>query len=137
MKNITARMKAWVRQIRSYEHNFIALGDFTTSTARVTTSTTPSCPQACTCRAGELHDVTRSIFDDPGEKHLRFYDQIAWFGEGRGRDVLTLEYKRAGTFHFKGLALPELAENEKALQWWMSRPSSERAIRQNRNGIDI
>ena len=46
--------------------------------------------------APELNDVPRTIFGDSGD--AKFYDQIAWFPEGRSR--MTVPFVNAGMFDF-------------------------------------
>ena len=43
--------------------------------------------------------MPRTIVDDP-RKTMSFYDQIAWFQDKKGEDLITLKPGRAGTFPF-------------------------------------
>ena len=96
--------------------NLIALGDFNIDRRddplyRAFTSTGLRPPAA-------LNHVPRTIFDDPdeGPDNHHFYDQIAWFPEGRAK--LSMPFVNAGTFDFTNDLVP--ADTEVQLSWRIS-----------------
>ena len=57
---------------------------------------------------GELINLPRTVFDDPGNpSKSSFYDQIAWFETG-GAALLGLHLRAGGNFNF----LPHVYTNE-------------------------
>ncbi len=67
-----------------------------------------------------LNEVRRSIFADPGEPTLgKFYDQIAWFVDGRGR-LIDLALRSAGGFDFVPLLYRDIDLPRSQLQYRVS-----------------
>jgi hypothetical protein len=67
-----------------------------------------------------LNFIPRTIFDDPDPaappNRRHFYDQIAWFTQGRAR--LALDFVNAGTFDFTDHLIA--ATSRKQLSWRIS-----------------
>jgi endonuclease/exonuclease/phosphatase family metal-dependent hydrolase len=97
-------MRDWADRTTDYSQNLIALGDFNIDRhgdpnyeAFVSRGLRPP---------PELEGLPRTLPTASGEGN--FYDQIAWFHEGR-RSKLTLRYTgRAGNFHFDEHVLRDL-----------------------------
>ena len=83
----------WARDINSWDHNFIVLGDFNIDRRgdplhEAFVSTGLDIPD-------DLQDAPRTIFSDPQKPELnKFYDQIAWFTGRNGLPTLSLRYLR-------------------------------------------
>ena len=106
----------WSAAKDPWGENLIALGDFNIDRRddplyRAFTSTGLRPPAA-------LNHVPRTIFDDPddGPDNNHFYDQIAWFPEGRAK--LSMPFINAGTFDFTNDLIP--ADTEAQLSWRIS-----------------
>lgn len=87
-------MADWSKRTKAWGQNFMLLGDFNIDRKgdklyEAFTSTGLYIPN-------ELHNVPRTIFDDPADPKDKFYDQIAWFRDDRGDDQLTLSFANAG-----------------------------------------
>lgn len=114
LKGIAEYMAKWARDVHSWHHNLIALGDFNIDRRddpayQAFTSTGLKPPSA-------LDDAPRTIF--AGDKG-NFYDQIAWFGAGGKAPELTLGFDgNAGYFDFVGTVLNHLDKTE--LSWRIS-----------------
>jgi endonuclease/exonuclease/phosphatase family metal-dependent hydrolase len=91
-------MADWAQQTNRWHHNLVVLGDFNIDRQddplyRAFTSTGLTVPAA-------LNSVRRSIFADPGQPTLgKFYDQIAWFTQGRAQ-LINMQLLSAGGFDF-------------------------------------
>ena len=61
-----------------------------------------------------LNFIPRTIFDDPDPAappdRRHFYDQIAWFTQGRA--TLALDFVNAGTFDFTNNLIPATTTNQ-------------------------
>ncbi|MEX2586751.1 MAG: endonuclease/exonuclease/phosphatase family protein [Actinomycetota bacterium] len=114
LKGIAEYMAKWARDVHSWHHNLIALGDFNIDRRddpayQAFTSTGLQTPPA-------LNEAPRTIF--AGDKG-HFYDQIAWFGAGGKNPALTLGFDgNAGYFDFVDIVLGHLDKTE--LSWRMS-----------------
>lgn len=116
LRAIAKWLDEWARDINSWDHNLIALGDFNIDRIgderyEAFTSTGLHVPE-------NLHEVPRTIFSDGGEG--KFYDQIAWFTEDRGRPALSLTYRDSGHFDFRPVAFPRRNLNKTSLSWRIS-----------------
>jgi endonuclease/exonuclease/phosphatase family metal-dependent hydrolase len=100
LAGIAEWLAAWAkRTAEDYNQNLICLGDFNIDRKddpnfKALTSTGLEPPE-------ELQGLSRSVSDKPGEEH--YYDQIAWFTEGK-RAALTLHFEKdsghAGRFEW-------------------------------------
>ncbi|WP_435345953.1 endonuclease/exonuclease/phosphatase family protein [Haloarchaeobius sp. HRN-SO-5] len=104
LRAIADWLDRWARQINSWDHNLIALGDFNIDRIgderyEAFTSTGLHVPD-------DLNDVPRTIYADVDDPTAKFYDQIAWFTGEHGQPALSLEYRQSGTFDFREFALP-------------------------------
>lgn len=92
-------MSAWAKQEDEWSHNLIALGDFNIDRQgdplwKAFTSTGLRSPEA-------LDGVPRTIFAETSRPESgKFYDQIAWFHDGKGRPLLSMAYRLAGFVDF-------------------------------------
>ena len=115
LQAIAKWLDEWARDINSWDHNLIALGDFNIDREgderyKAFTSTGLYVPE-------NLQHAPRTIFDGD-EGH--FYDQIAWFTKEAGRPALSLEYRDSGYFDFTTVALPHRDLNKTELSWRIS-----------------
>jgi endonuclease/exonuclease/phosphatase family metal-dependent hydrolase len=109
----------WARDINSWDHNFIVLGDFNIDRRgdplhEAFVSTGLDIPD-------DLQDAPRTIFSDPQKPELnKFYDQIAWFTGRNGLPTLSLRYLRGGYFDFTDVALASRGLTKAELSWRIS-----------------
>jgi endonuclease/exonuclease/phosphatase family metal-dependent hydrolase len=109
----------WARDINSWDHNLIALGDFNIdrrgdSLHDAFVSTGLDIP-------ADLQDAPRTIFSDPQKPELnKFYDQIAWFTGRNGLPALSLRYSKGGYFDFTKSALASRELTKIELSWRIS-----------------
>ncbi|MDX1746729.1 MAG: endonuclease/exonuclease/phosphatase family protein, partial [Halobacteriales archaeon] len=119
LRAIAEWLDDWARDVNSWNHNLIALGDFNIDRAggeryEAFTSTGLTV-------SDDLHDVPRTLWSDPDEPHLdKFYDQIAWFTADGDRPALSLDYRESGYFDFQDVALPRRGLNRNSLSWRIS-----------------
>ena len=111
-------LATWSASKDVWSANLMALGDLNIDRKndplyRAFTSTGLRPPDA-------LNQVPRTIFDDPDPNappdHRHFYDQIAWFTEGRA--ALTLPLVTAGMFDFTDKLIR--ADTQNQLSWRIS-----------------
>jgi endonuclease/exonuclease/phosphatase family metal-dependent hydrolase len=125
LKAIAEWLADWARDMNSWDHNLIALGDFNIDREgdelyQAFTSTGLFPPF-------DLFNVPRSIFDDPSKpEKIKSYDQIAWFGgsieEGgkKAPPALSLEYSAAGYYDFLEVCLKSLPLTKAKKSWRLS-----------------
>ena len=107
------------RDINSWDHNLIALGDFNIDRRGdalhdAFVSTGLEIPQ-------DLQEAPRTIFSDPQKPELnKFYDQIAWFTGRNDLPALSLQYSRGGYFDFTRAALTTREFTKVQLSWRIS-----------------
>ncbi|WP_418315788.1 endonuclease/exonuclease/phosphatase family protein [Piscinibacter sakaiensis] len=118
LRAIADWMADWARQANRWHHNLVVLGDFNIDRRgdplwQAFTSSGLTVPPA-------LDTVRRSIFADPDQPQLgKFYDQIAWFGEGSAR-LINLEPLAAGSFDFVPHLYRDLEMTRASLQYRIS-----------------
>jgi len=109
----------WARDVNSWDHNLIALGDFNIDRHgdplyQAFTSTGLFTPD-------DLNKIPRTIFDDPLKPDTNsFYDQIAWFVGAHNIPALSLRYARGGSFDFLRVPLRSLGLPKDQLSWRIS-----------------
>ena len=119
IRAIAEWLAGWARDINSWDHNLIALGDFNIDRRGdalhdAFISTGLDIPE-------DLQEAPRTIFSDPERPELnKFYDQIAWFTGRGGMPALSLRYSRGGYFDFTGVALTSHALTRSQLSWRIS-----------------
>jgi endonuclease/exonuclease/phosphatase family metal-dependent hydrolase len=119
IRSIAEWLAGWARDINSWDHNLIALGDFNIDRRGdalhdAFISTGLDIPE-------DLQEAPRTIFSDPERPELnKFYDQIAWFTGRGGMPALSLGYSRGGYFDFTGVALTSHALTRTQLSWRIS-----------------
>jgi endonuclease/exonuclease/phosphatase family metal-dependent hydrolase len=119
LKAIAQWLAEWARDINSWDHNLIALGDFNIDRRGdalhdAFISTGLDIP-------ADLQEVPRTIFSDPEKPHLdKFYDQIAWFTGRNDLPALSLRYSRGGFFDFTKVALASRELTRAQLSWRIS-----------------
>ncbi|WP_254532887.1 endonuclease/exonuclease/phosphatase family protein [Natrinema gelatinilyticum] len=119
LRAIARWLDEWARDVNSWDHNLIALGDFNIDRHgddryEAFTSTGLHVPE-------DLHRVPRTISSDSAHPDReKFYDQIAWFTEDRDRPALSLTYRRGGHFDFRDVALPRRRLERDQLAWRIS-----------------
>lgn len=116
LRAIAEWLDRWARDVNSWDHNLIALGDFNIDRMgderyEAFTSTGLEVPE-------DLHAAPRTIFS--GGSAGKFYDQIAWFTEDGGRPALSLKHRRSGYVDFRDLALPSRDLSDFQLSWRIS-----------------
>ncbi|QDG50193.1 endonuclease [Persicimonas caeni] len=108
-------MGGWAREINTWGHNLIALGDFNIDKQHgdlhnAFTSSGLAVPD-------ELVGPPRTIFQDPDEEH--FYDQIAWFTEKKSKaPALSMRYRTGGMFDFVPYVTEKLSRT--SMSWRVS-----------------
>ncbi len=119
IRAIAEWLAGWARDINSWDHNLIALGDFNIDRKGdalhdAFVSTGLDIP-------ADLQGVPRTIFSDPERPHLdKFYDQIAWFTGRNGLPALSLRYSRGGHFDFTETTLVSRGLTRTQLSWRIS-----------------
>jgi endonuclease/exonuclease/phosphatase family metal-dependent hydrolase len=119
IRAIAEWLAGWARDINSWDHNLIALGDFNIDRKGdalhdAFISTGLDIPP-------HLQDVPRTIFADPEKPELnKFYDQIAWFTGRNNLPALSLQYSRGGYFDFTDVALASRGLTKAQLSWRIS-----------------
>lgn len=116
LRAIAEWLDSWARDVNSWGHNLIALGDFNIDRMgderyEAFTSTGLQVPE-------DLHAAPRTVFSSGSEG--KFYDQIAWFTEASGRPALSLEHRRSGYFDFRDATLPRRDLTNFGLSWRIS-----------------
>ncbi len=118
LQAIARWMKEWADQTNRWHHNLLVLGDFNIDRYddelwRAFVMTGLTVPEA-------LDNVPRSIFADPAKpRTAKFYDQIAWFIDGRQK-LLDLEFRSAGGVDFVPYLYTQPKMTKSSLQWRMS-----------------
>jgi endonuclease/exonuclease/phosphatase family metal-dependent hydrolase len=119
LKAIAEWLAEWAKDINSWHHNLIALGDFNIDRSGdrlydAFTSTGLYIPE-------DLHKLPRTIFSDPNKPDLnKFYDQIAWFTGDDNTPALSLKYLRGGNFDFTKVAMKSRNLTKVQLSWCIS-----------------
>ncbi len=119
LRAIAEWLADWANSVHAWHHNLIALGDFNIDREgdpryQAFTST-GLMPPADQC------NLPRSIFDRPDRPDpTKFYDQIAWFGEGAEAPALSLDYLGGGFFNFVPFTLKSLELTKTQLSWRIS-----------------
>jgi hypothetical protein len=119
LEAIAQWLAGWARDVNSWDHNLITLGDFNIDRKGdalhdAFISTGLEIP-------ADLQDVPRTIFSDPETPDLhKFYDQIAWFTGQNGLPALSLSYSRGGYFDFTNAALTSTNLTRTQLSWRIS-----------------
>jgi endonuclease/exonuclease/phosphatase family metal-dependent hydrolase len=119
LKAIAEWLAGWARDMNSWDHNLIALGDFNIDRKGdalhdAFVSTGLDIPQ-------DLQEVPRTIFSDPEKPELnKFYDQIAWFTGRNNLPALSLQYSKGGYFDFTRAALTSRGLTKVQLSWRIS-----------------
>jgi endonuclease/exonuclease/phosphatase family metal-dependent hydrolase len=119
LKMIAKWLSDWAKEMHSWKHDLIALGDFNIDRKgdelyNAFTSTGLTVPE-------ELTTVPRTLFSDPKKPDTgHYFDQIAWFVEQKGIPELTLKFLRAGTFDFKPYAMSSLKLTKNQLSYRIS-----------------
>jgi len=118
LKAIANWLEDWSKDKYAWDHNLIALGDFNIEKEadplfQAFTSTGLGVP-------AELRQAARSIFDTPGQRVNKYFDQIAWFqGEGKGHP-LDLDYINGGNFDFTKAGMNSRHMDLETLSWFLS-----------------
>jgi endonuclease/exonuclease/phosphatase family metal-dependent hydrolase len=119
LRAVAKWLDQWARDVNAWDHNLIALGDFNIDRIdderyRAFTSTGLHVPES-------LQQAPRTIFSDPlDSNNEKFYDQIAWFTEEKGRPALSLSYRHGGYFDFADVVLPQRELTKTSLSWHIS-----------------
>jgi hypothetical protein len=119
IRAIAEWLAGWARDINSWDHNLIALGDFNIDRKGdalhdAFISTGLDIP-------ADLQEVPRTVFSDPERPELnKFYDQIAWFTGRNGLPALSLQYSRGGYFDFTDVVLTSRGLTRAQLSWRIS-----------------
>jgi endonuclease/exonuclease/phosphatase family metal-dependent hydrolase len=119
LKAIAEWLAEWARDVNSWDHNLIVLGDFNIDRRGdalhdAFVSTGLEIPQ-------DLQEAPRTIFSDSQKPELnKFYDQIAWFTGRNDLPALSLRYSRGGYFDFTRAALTSRELTKVQLSWRIS-----------------
>ncbi|MGB3545755.1 MAG: endonuclease/exonuclease/phosphatase family protein [Saprospiraceae bacterium] len=95
LNGIARWIKDWAGDINAYDQNLIALGDFNIDERGDLLNETFVSQGLFIPPALQAHDVTRSIFDEQ-----KYYDQIAWFVDKKGKAELSMPFVTGGNFDF-------------------------------------
>ena len=115
VESIAEMLSIWAKRKPKnvWDFDFIALGDFnindrsgTLFKAFTKTGLKP---------AEDLKDAPRTIFKSSKNK---YYDQIAWFHDSRGKSSLTFSASRGGHIDFKSVVYPGMSSS--SLSWRVS-----------------
>lgn len=95
LKGIADWMYDWSRELKSWGHSLITLGDFNIDRKA------DMAYQAFVSKGlyvpEDMSDFSRTIFGNTS-----FYDQIAWFNNASMNPLITLKYVKGGTYNFAG-----------------------------------
>lgn len=95
LRGIARWIQDWATDSNAYDQNFIALGDFNIDERGDLLTQTFISQGLHIPPALQDKKVTRSIFDEQ-----KYYDQIAWFEDPKGRTKLTMEFLQGGNYDF-------------------------------------
>ncbi|MEJ2008018.1 MAG: endonuclease/exonuclease/phosphatase family protein [Acidobacteriota bacterium] len=110
-------LAGWATDVKAYNHNLIALGDFNID--RVDDPLYDAFTSTGLFTPPDLNAVPRTIFAKPGEPQKdKHYDQIAWFNTAAGIPKLSLNYVKGGFVDFRGEVMTDLTME--SLSWRMS-----------------
>lgn len=118
LRAIARWMADWADEEQRLHHNLLLLGDFNIdrhgdANFEAFASTGLSVPEA-------LLNLPRTVFDSGEPDPDKFYDQIAWFEQGR-RHQLTLEFQSGGNVDFTDLLFQaEPALSKQSMSWRVS-----------------
>lgn len=96
-------MADWASDINAFDQNLIALGDFNID--RYGDPLYKAFTSTGLFVHPNLHNIPRSIFNNPSKPLDKHYDQIAWFNGDNDIPKLSLKYRSSGSFDFKQIAL--------------------------------
>ncbi len=113
LKAIAKWLSDWAKNVRDYEQNLIAMGDFNIE-ARGDILNQTFISEGLHIPT-DLEQVTRSIFDE-----TKYYDHIAWFDGANGIPQLSMQYKQGGNFDFVGQVLKSRNLSKTQLSWMIS-----------------
>lgn len=102
LSGIARWMRDWAEDINVYDQNLIALGDFNIDARGDLLNDTFVSEGLFIPDALQRPEVTRSIFDE-----TKYYDQIAWFQNERGRGQLSMPFIKGGNYDFVPLLWDE------------------------------
>ena len=116
LRAIAEWLAGWARELNSWGHNLLALGDFNIDRKGdilydAFTSTGLFVP-------ADLDEVPRTIFSQPDRP--KFYDQNAWFIKGGQVPALSLRYLRGGGFDFTRVVMQLRQMSKNRLSWCIS-----------------
>jgi endonuclease/exonuclease/phosphatase family metal-dependent hydrolase len=95
LAGIARWIRDWATSINAYDQNLIALGDFNIDARGDVLDQTFLSHGLYVPPALQDPVVTRSIFNEQ-----KYYDQIAWFRDERGRTELSLKFLTGGNYDF-------------------------------------
>lgn len=95
LKGIARWLQDWATDSNAYDQNFIALGDFNIEERGDLLTETFISQGLHIPPALQDTKVTRSIFDEQ-----KYYDQIAWFEDPKGRTKLSMQFLTGGNYDF-------------------------------------
>jgi exonuclease III len=118
LEGIAAWMEDWAKRTTEWEQNFIVLGDFNID-RRDDPAHKAFASRGLTV-APPHRDLPRTIFDKDGNPNKNsFYDQIAWFIDGR-RALINMRLKTGGNFDFRPHAYRDLHLTNQQLSFRLS-----------------
>lgn len=117
LRAIAEWMANWAKDVNTWGHNLIALGDFNIDRQgdalyQAFTSTGLTVPP-------DLMGQPRTIFKTD-DKSKKFYDQIAWFTGDNGVPALSMNYARGDSYNFAGKVLQSRHLRNNSLSWRIS-----------------
>jgi endonuclease/exonuclease/phosphatase family metal-dependent hydrolase len=118
LRAIAEFMRDWADRTNRWGHNLITLGDFNIDRKdddlwKAFTSTGLHVPDDL--------NVAKTIFADPNEpENGSFYDQVAWFETGSGKQRINVTFNQGGNFDWVPLVYTELGLPNSQVQWRVS-----------------
>ncbi|MHA2356837.1 MAG: endonuclease/exonuclease/phosphatase family protein [Candidatus Thorarchaeota archaeon] len=114
IKAIADWIGEWAKDMNSWEHNLIALGDFNID--REGGVLYDAFVDSGLDIHEHFHDLPRTLAEDAADSSRTFYDQIAWFKGDDEKPALSLRFLKGGNFDFRGLIFADLANDQLKLK---------------------
>jgi histone H3/H4 len=114
IKAIANWIGEWAKDMNSWEHNLIALGDFNID--RQGSVLYDAFVDTGLDIHEHFHNLPRTLADDEADIKRTFYDQIAWFKGDDEKPALSLRFLKGGNFDFRKIIFDGLPDNRLKLK---------------------
>lgn len=115
LKAISKWIYEWAKDLKKWGHSLMALGDFNIDRKDDLAYKAFVGDKLFIPDDLNLEDIKRTIFDK-----VSFYDQIAWFKNTSSEFQINLDYKKGGTYNFKGKVLTDRNYTDSQLSFRIS-----------------